>query len=497
MDLEPIIGLEIHVQLKTKSKMFCACPNLFGLGEPNTAICPICMGYPGTLPVPNQTAIEWTQRAGAALNCQLAQHSKFDRKHYFYPDLPKGYQISQYDQPFCVEGGIEIIVGDKTRTIRLERIHLEEDAAKNTHPAGSNYTLVDYNRAGTPLMEIVTKPDIKSPLEAKIFMQELQKITRALDISDADMEKGQMRCDANISLREKGKSQLHPKTEIKNVNSFRFVERALAYEIERQTKIWEESGPPTQLSTRGYDSKQGITYEQRTKEEAADYRYFPEPDIPPFDFSEEDLGKIKMTVPELPLAKQARFIDQLGTTHEQALLLIANNSLANFFEDVVSEIQQLDNDEVTIMPKEVGPLVSLAANFILRYLKNYPPYLGNNQSDQAALLISPANFAELIVLVYQNKINKDSAAKVLTEMQRTGGDPDHIIENLNLAQVSKSADLEQYISAVIQANPDVVAKIVAGKSGAMQYLTGQVMARTQGKANPQDVTRLLKEALEK
>ena len=236
MELETIIGLEIHVQLKTKSKMFCSCANIFGDVTPNSAVCPICMGYPGTLPVPNKTAIEWIQKAGAALSCQLALRSKFDRKSYFYPDLPKGYQISQYDEPFCGKGHLDVIVSGEPRRIGITRIHLEEDAAKNVHPKGADYTLVDYNRAGTPLVEIVTEPDIRTPEEARIFLQELQRIMRALNISDADMEKGQLRCDANISLRPERESKLYPKTEVKNINSFKFVEKALQYEIKRQTE---------------------------------------------------------------------------------------------------------------------------------------------------------------------------------------------------------------------------------------------------------------------
>src|SRR3989344_4400909 len=263
MQLEPVIGLEIHIQLKTKSKMFCPCPNIFGDLKPNSAICPICLGYPGTLPVPNAQAITWTQRVGAALNCQLAEESKFDRKSYFYPDLPKAYQISQYDKPFCGPG--------RLLGVDITRVHLEEDAAKNIHPNGASYTLVDYNRAGTPLMEIVTDPDIRSPDQARKFLQELQKIMRTIDISDADMEKGQLRCDANISLREPGSHQLNPKTEIKNLNSFRNVERALQYAIQRQTREFKQGRVPNQQTTRGFNADTGRTVEQRSKEEAADY----------------------------------------------------------------------------------------------------------------------------------------------------------------------------------------------------------------------------------
>ena len=522
MNLESVIGLEIHVQLKTESKMFCSCANIVTgdesfdpaqdkpfdsargkpfdetQGKPNTAICPICLGYPGTLPVPNLTAISWTQRAGAALNCELAEHSKFDRKHYFYPDLPKGYQISQYDQPFCGEGGLEIVVDGDNRAIGIERIHLEEDAAKNTHPstgsgqARADYTLVDYNRAGTPLMEIVTKPDLRSPAEAKLFLQELQKIMRALGVSDADMEKGQMRCDANISLREVDSDELHPKTEIKNLNSFRFVAKALQYEIKRQTKLWESGKPPTELATRGFDSGKGVTVEQRTKEEAADYRYFPEPDIPPFAFSAKDLAAVRAGLPELPMAKRARLMRQTQVNEEQARLLAEDDDLASFFENTVSELEQLDNEEVAISPKEVKGLVKLAGKIILRQLRDLMSDQGLAGDD---LKVSAANFAELIVAIDRGRITVKVIPEVLAEMQRTGGDPDHVIQNLGVEQVSDSGDLDQYIEAAIADNPDVVEKIKAGKESAIQFLMGQVMAKSKGTANPAEVTKLLKEKL--
>lgn len=488
MKLEPVIGLEVHVQLKTASKMFCACDNIFGDVAPNTAVCPICMGHPGTLPVPNKKAIEWTHLAGLALNCDLALDSKFDRKSYFYPDLPKGYQISQYDKPFCGKGMLTIIVDGKERSIGITRIHLEEDAAKNTHPKGADYTLVDYNRAGTPLIEIVTEPDIRSPKEAKIFLQELQEIVRALGISDADMENGQMRCDANISLREVGSTQLHPKTEIKNVNSFRFVERGLQYEIERQTAMWEKQEIPIH-ATRGYDSEEGITVEQRTKEEAADYRYFPEPDIPPFLFDQSYLQNIRQQLAELPSAKRNRFIDQYGVSADQAQLLVEDKEMAYFFEDVASELQQLDKEQVAIAPAAVPQLVSLASKIILRDVR---AMTGEQKLTYKDLKITAANFAELIALVHQGKISRSAVPAVLQEMQKTGGDPDPIIQNLGLEQVSGSGELTVWVEQVIAENPEVVAKIKTGKQGAIQFLMGQVMAKSGGKANPAQVVEILK-----
>lgn len=491
MELETVIGLEIHVQLKTRSKMFCSCANVFSDGlprtprgagvPPNSAICPICLGYPGTLPQPNHTAIAWVQKAGVALGCELKAASKFDRKSYFYPDLPKGYQISQYDQPFCGQGNVDITVGDTVRRIGITRIHLEEDAAKNTHPTGANYTLVDFNRAGTPLIEIVTEPDFRSPQEAKIFLQELQRIMRHLDISDADMEKGQLRCDANISLREAGTTVLHPKTEIKNLNSFRFVERALAYEIERQTKEWEAGTPPQQSATRGFKVKTGTTVAQRTKEEAADYRYFPEPDIPPFSFTAIELGAIRQSVKELPSAARARFVRDFGINQQQARELLDQPQLASFFENTVSELDALNHHD----------LVPAAANLILRHLRQ----LHDALPPETPLAVSAENFAELVVLSMEGKVAKNDVSKALAEMQRTGGDPDAIITNLGLEQVRGEAEIEQYVEEVIAQNPDVVVKVKAGKESALQYLVGQVMRVSKGKANPDVSLALLRQKL--
>lgn len=506
MKYEPVIGLEIHVQLKTNSKMFCACANIFGDVPPNSAICPICLGYPGTLPVPNATAIEWTRLAGLALNCELAHKSKFDRKSYFYPDLPKGYQISQYDQPFCGRGSLEIVVEGKERTVGITRIHLEEDAAKNTH--AKDHTLVDFNRAGTPLMEIVTEPDIKTPADAKVFLQELQRIMRALGVSDADMEKGQMRCDANISLRERGSKEFNPKTEVKNLNSFRNIERALAYEIKRQTKLWEgvkkgvrypsmKVPDPFKLpdtlkqQTRGWDADAQKTTEQRSKEEAADYRYFPEPDIPPFIFTEADDKKIKKQLPELPPARRKRFESEYGIAADQAQLFVDLPPLADYFENTISELNEgvskgVRNPEFNVPDTlTTDPLTKSAAKLILRELKSFLP----------DIKITPENFAEVIVLVEQGRMTKTALPKLLAEMQATGGDPDPLIEKLGLAQVSDTGELDAVVEEVIAANPDVVAKIKAGKDSALQFLMGQVMAKTKGKASAPTVIALLKKKL--
>lgn len=492
MQLEPVIGLEIHVQLTTKSKMFCSCANIFGDVVPNTAICPICLGYPGTLPVPNKQAIEWIQLAGAALNCELAKESRFDRKSYFYPDLPKGYQISQFDKPFCGKGKLTVLVDGQEVTIGITRIHLEEDAAKNTHPTGADYSLVDYNRAGTPLMEIVTEPDIKNPGQAKAFLQELQRIMRALGISDADMEKGQMRADANISLHPVGETKLYPKTEIKNVNSFKFVERALQYEIERQTKLWEKGETP-QHATRGWDSTTGKTLPQRTKEEASDYRYFPEPDIPPFTFSDEQLTATKNAVPELPGDKAKRLVRQTGIPIEQAQLLIESYSLSAFYEEAVSELQDIEVAEVAVSKEELPGLVKLLANLALRDLRGLMQQ--KNLAYPETLKISPEDFAELVVIVHEGKINSGAVGQVLQEMQATGGDPHPIIKKLGLEQVNEAGDLERYADEVISEQPQVVAKIKEGKEAAIQFLMGQVMAKSGGRANPKTIIEILRKKI--
>ena len=493
MNLEPVIGLEIHVQLTTNSKMFCSCKNIFGDIEPNSAICPICMGYPGTLPVPNKEAIRSIQKAGVALDCELASESRFDRKSYFYPDLPKGYQISQYDQPFCGKGKLVITVNGKQREIGITRIHLEEDAAKNIHDGTNGHTLVDYNRAGTPLIEIVTEADIKSPQEAGIFLRDLQQIIRAIGVSTADMEKGQMRADANVSMRPVGDTKLYPKTEVKNVNSFKFVEKALQYEIERQTKLWEKGETPTH-ATRGWDSVNEKTTEQRTKEDAADYRYMPEPDIPPFTFTEEDLQAVRLSIPELPGAKKQRFASEYNMQDQQTALLTEDKHLADFFEDTVSELKQQDNERADVVGQELPILVKLAGNVVLRDIRALQEQEGMQYHD-SVWRISPENFAELIILLHNEKISANATGKVLAEMQKTGGDPDAIIKNLGLEQVSGSDDLQKYVDHVISENPDVVEKIKAGKDQAVQFLMGQVMAKSGGKASPKVVIDLLRKTI--
>ncbi len=495
MKLEPVIGLEIHVQLKTKSKMFCPCARGEEGAEPDTNVCPVCMGHPGTLPVPNRQAIRWTAMAGLALNCEISKHSKFDRKSYFYPDLPKGYQISQFDLPICNKGYLEIELDGKKKKIRLTRIHLEEDAGKLIHPEGTNYSLVDFNRAGTPLMEIVSEPDIRSPEEAKLFLQELRILMRYLRISDADMEKGQLRCDANISLREVGSSNRNPKTEIKNMNSFRAVERALDYEIKRQTELWESGEGVKEETTRGWSESGQITEEQRSKEEAADYRYFPEPDIPPLEFSNDDIEKIKAKVPELPEQKIERFTKEYGLDILDAKSLSEDARVAEYYEKTVSELMEwllstgVKEKELEKKTKKVN---KLAANWILSELFGLMKKEDMSIND---IKITPENFAELITMVFEDKINSSAAQEVLREMYDKGSDPSHVVDEKNLTQVSDTGELEGIAVNVIKNNPQPVKEYKGGKENTIQFLVGQVMKESKGKANPKVAREVLRNLL--
>ena len=478
----PVIGMEIHAELKTKSKMFCACENGRGLErEPNTHICPVCTGQPGTLPVPNRSAIESVQRAGLALGCTLRLESKFDRKNYFYPDLPKGYQISQYDKPFCERGVMNI--GGKA--FRITRIHLEEDTGKLSHSNGA--TLVDLNRAGVPLMELVTEPDFESGKEARAFCQRLRQILRYLDISDADMEKGQMRCEVNISLYKKGEERLSgTKVEIKNLNSFRSVERAADYEIVRQTELLE-SGTDVKQETRGWDDAAGRTVAQRAKESAHDYRYFPEPDIPALVFSEEYVEVLRRSLPELPEEKENRFIDEYGLPKADAVALVSERDVADYFERVASELlEKKASGETKSEPKK---LLKLAANYFLTEIRKF---LAEHENDMRSVLVTPENYAEFIGLVADGIVNSSGAQTVLAEMMKGGdSDPSHIVERLGLAQTHDEASIEVFVDEAIAANEKSVADYRNGKENALQFLVGQVMKRSKGKANPEMARAML------
>ncbi len=511
MKLEAIIGLEFHVQLKTKTKMFCACPNENDPKEPNVNVCPICLGHPGVLPTINEEAVNMAIKAALALNCSITQFTKFDRKNYFYPDLPKGYQISQYDKPLALSGSLVInwqardgLAGSLTDETQLKRIgiirlHMEEDAAKSTHI--SDGTLIDYNRGGAPLIEIVTAPDLSSPQEAKTFGQELQLIMRHLNVSDADMEKGQLRCDGNISLRPVSDKKLYPKTELKNINSFKALERALAYEVERQTLLWLANTPPEKEETRGWDEASGTTISQRVKEGESDYRYFPEPDLPPLNITEAEILEIKSSIPELPQDKRRRFVDMYSFTGEEAKIITENKKLASFTENVITElkdwIETLDNvsgnkDEVWANNKT--KLIKLVSNWLVN---KYLPLLSESGLSFNSSNITAENFAEFICLVYESKINSAAAQTILKKMSETGADPSHIMEDLDLSQTSDEGALNDIIIKTVAEYPEQVAEYKSGKTVVIKYFLGLIMRETKGKADPQVTEKLLQEYLAK
>ncbi|MFH1427485.1 MAG: Asp-tRNA(Asn)/Glu-tRNA(Gln) amidotransferase subunit GatB [Patescibacteria group bacterium] len=519
MKYDSIIGLEIHAELKTKSKMFCRCPlrqsfseasDKDAEGKPaNTTVCPICLGHPGTLPYPNKQAIEWTILLGLALNGKINNLSKFDRKNYFYPDLPKGYQISQYDLPFIFDGYLEINTSDNQlpnyEKIKVTRVHLEEDTGKLSHPANKKYSLVDFNRAGTPLLELVTEPVIRDAATAKKFCQTYQQILRYLNISNADMEKGQMRCEANVSVQEKGKWQykgnceikpvgsykLNPKVELKNINSFRAVEKAIDYEIKRQIKALAE-GEKLVQETRGWNENTGKTFRQRIKETSADYRYFPEPDIPPINITQSLIKKIKTKLIELPPEKIKRFISQYDFDYSTAEILVSDKDLADYTEQVISELRAWIDSCGDNWERQKKKLAKAASNWLTGELFKHLKTDGLKIKD---IKITPENFAELITLVYQGKINSSAAQKILEVMYKKGGDPTNIMANLGLEQIDNQAELEKIIKDIIKKNSKQVEQYKSGKTNVLQYFIGQVMAKTKGKANPKVVSELLKKLL--
>ncbi len=469
MEFEPVIGLEIHVQMDTKTKLFCSCPVEFG-AEPNSNVCPVCLGLPGSLPVINKRAVEFAIRAGLALNCQINMRSVFARKNYFYPDLPKGYQISQYEEPIAVNGWLE--VGGKR--VRIRRLHIEEDAGKNIHEGSKTY--VDLNRAGTPLMEIVTEPDIDSPQMAREFLEKLRNIMRYTGVSRADMEKGQLRCDINLSIRPKGSKELGTRVEIKNVNSFRFVQKAIESEIERQIKLLL-SGEKIVQETRTFDPSTGLTHTMRTKEEAEDYRYFPDPDLLPLVIPEEWIRDIKNNMPELPEERLERFIKELCLDQYSAKVLTDNKELGDFFEESL---------------RYYGQDPKLTANWLLNDL------LGNLSEagkDIESSPVSPQSLAELVKLIKENVLSSKLAKEVIKEMTATGKSPSQIVEEKGLKQVSDEGQIRSMIEEVLKENSKEVERFKAGEEKVFGFLVGQVMKKAKGKANPQMVNSLLREML--
>ena len=487
---QPVVGLEIHIELKTKSKMFCSCLNDPDERHPNVNICPVCTAQPGSLPVINKEAVRKTLKTGLALNCQIPEYSKFDRKNYFYPDLPKGYQISQYDMPLCKKGFLEI----EGKKIRITRVHLEEDTGRLVHPEGADYSLVDFNRAGIPLMELVTEPDLKSVTETRKFAEELQLILRYLGVSDADMEKGQLRVEANISLGKDKK--LGTKVEIKNLNSFRAVEKALDYEIERQTKVLK-SGKKVIQETRGWDDIRGITVGQREKEEAHDYHYFPEPDLPPLHITSEIINEIKAEILELPQPRRERLKKEYNLLDKEIEVFVFNKDLGEYFEKAMSELRQWIKEikfKRRVVEEEFLKLVKLCSNYIITDLQGLLKRASVTGED---FLITPENFAEFITLIYEGKISSKIAKMVLEEMFKTGADPSHIIEEKGLIQITDEAEIKKIIKEVISKNKKAVEDFKRGKANAFQFLIGQVMTATKGKANPQLVKDILSRTLTK
>jgi len=483
MTYKPTIGLEIHAELNTKSKMFCSCKNDPDEKRPNVNICEVCTAQPGTLPVANEEAIKKVIKTGLALNCTIAKESKFDRKNYFYPDLPKGYQISQYDQPLCEKGYLKI----DGKKIGITRIHLEEDTGSLLHPEGADYSLVNLNRAGVPLMELVTEPDITSGYEAKKFAEELQLIFRYLGVSDADMEKGLMRVEVNISVSA-GK-KLGTKVEVKNLNSFRVVQKAIDFEIKRQTDVLE-SGHNVAQETRGWHDKKEITFSQREKEDAHDYRYFPEPDLPPLHFTEEYIEKIKSGITELPRQKRERFAREYDLEGVAIEIFVSQKDLSEYFEKVISEFSEWLAVEKM---KDNKNLHKLVVNYLVSDLQGL---LQGKEFLEKDFKITPENFAEFIKMIYKNEISSKVAKMVLAEMFHTGVDPSNIVEENKWGQMSDDSELEKVIGEVVAKNPKAVQDYKAGNKNAIQFLSGQVMVATRGTANPEKLGQILKKMLQ-
>lgn len=473
MEYEAVIGMEVHAQLLTESKMFCRCSADYAAAEPNTHVCPVCLGMPGVLPVINQKAVEYTIMTALALHCQIPEFSKFDRKNYFYPDLPKGYQISQYDLPLSRDGRLEIEVDGETRRIGIERVHLEEDTAKLVHLGG--HSLVDFNRSGVPLMEIVSRPDIRTPEEARQYLTKLRTILRYLGVNSGSMEEGAMRCEANISIRPKGTNELGTKVEVKNLNSFHSVKLALEYEIERQADTLEMGGRIEQV-TMGWDEAKGVTVVQRSKEYAHDYRYFPEPDLPPLVLNWEWVKGIRARLPELPDARQNRFTEQYGLSCHDAGVLTAEKTVADYFESCVHAYP----DAKTVANWITGEL--------FRLLKTVDVGI-------EAIKITPDALAELLTLVEKGSISISVAKDVFTEMFETGYPARQIVKEKGLVQISDTEELWRIVEQVIAENPGPVAEYRSGKEAVLRFLVGQVMKATRGKANPHLVNKLLKEML--
>lgn len=475
-DYEVIIGLEVHAELSTKTKIFCSCPTKFG-AEPNTQTCPICMAMPGTLPVLNEKVVEYAVKAGLATNCEISRDSKNDRKNYFYPDLPKAYQISQFDKPLCEHGFIEIDTEDGKKKIGLTRIHIEEDAGKLNHDEFGGGTLVDLNRAGVPLIEIVSEPDIRSAEETEKYLRKLKSILEYIEVSDCKMQEGSLRADVNVSVRKKGDTRLGTRTEMKNMNSFRSITRAIEYEVDRQIDVIEEGGKIEQETLR-WDEVSGKTFSMRDKEDAQDYRYFPDPDLVAIKLSEEYIQNIKETLPELPESRKQRYLEEYKLSQKDANLITSSKYLSDLFEEAI---------RVCNNPKAVN-------NWIISDISRI---LNETEKEPSEIPFDSNQLGKLIILIDKGTISSSIGKKVLVELFENPRDPEDIIQEKGWIQISDEGAIQEVVQKILETNPQSIADYKAGKDRALGFLVGQAMKETKGKANPQMLNKLFLEELKK
>ncbi|MCQ2011382.1 Asp-tRNA(Asn)/Glu-tRNA(Gln) amidotransferase subunit GatB [Sporolactobacillus sp. STSJ-5] len=475
-NFETVIGLEVHVELKTKTKAFCGCANQFG-AEPNTNTCPICLGHPGVLPILNHEAVDYAIKAALALNCEVARETKFDRKNYFYPDNPKAYQISQFDQPIGRNGYIEIEVEGKKKRIGVHRLHLEEDAGKLSHLEDGSGSLVDFNRVGTPLIEIVSEADMRDPKEAYAYLEKLKAIMQYIDVSDVKMEEGSLRCDANISIRPFGQTTFGTKTELKNLNSFTFVEKGLAYEEMRQERVLLSGGEVVQ-ETRRYNDATKTTTVMRGKEGSDDYRYFPEPDIIKLKIDQEWIDRIQAEIPELPDARQKRYVEELGLPEYDAMVLTQTKTMSDFFQAAVAE----------------GADAKLVSNWLMGEVS---AYLNSNYKTIDQVPMTAQGLAKLVQLIEKGTISSKIAKKVFKDLIEKGGDPEEIVKAKGLVQISDEGALRDMLAPILEANKQSMIDYKNGKDRALGFLVGQVMKQTHGKANPKMVNKIILDEVNK
>ena len=475
-DYEVIIGLEVHAELSTKTKIFCSCPTTFG-ANPNTQVCPICMGMPGTLPVLNEKVVEYAVKAGLATNCEIARKSKNDRKNYFYPDLPKAYQISQYDEPLCEHGYVEIENKDGKKKIGLTRIHIEEDAGKLSHDEFGRGSLVDLNRAGVPLIEIVSEPDLRSAEEADSYLKKLKSILEYIEVSDCKMQEGSFRADVNVSVRKKGDTKLGTRTEMKNMNSFRSITRAIEYEVDRQIDVLEDGGKIEQETLR-WDEVSGKTFSMRDKEDAQDYRYFPDPDLVAINLSDEYIENIKNNLPELPESRKERYLKEYKLSEKDASIITSSKYLSDLFEGAIKECNN---------PKAVS-------NWIISDISRI---LNETEMDPIEIPFDSKQLGKLVILIDKGTISSSIGKKVLEELFENPKDPEEIIKEKGWIQISDEGAIKEVVMKVLEANPQSIADYKAGKDRALGFLVGQAMKETKGKANPKMLNEMFLEELKK